>query len=66
MILRERFCISNLVSWEHHARDGRGGLGEVVATASIDCKCRFNVLINICLAYFLQFSAFLHILVHYG
>jgi hypothetical protein len=45
---------------------GRGGLGEVVATTSTYCKCLFNVIINICLASFLQVCVLLHMLVYYG
>jgi hypothetical protein len=41
---------------------GRGGLGEVVATASTDCKYLFKVLINICLAYFLLVYVSLHMI----
>jgi hypothetical protein len=46
-------------------RVGQRGLGEVVANASTDCKYLFNVLINICLSYFLQVCVLLHMLVYH-
>ena len=64
MILGGSFWISSLWSWEHFVRVGWRGLGEVVAIASTDCKCLFNVLINICLAYFLLVYVSLHMLVY--
>jgi hypothetical protein len=39
-------------------------LERLLATASTYCKCLFNVLINICLAYFLLVYVSLHILVY--
>jgi hypothetical protein len=45
---------------------GKGRIGEVTATESTHFKYLFNVLINICLAYFLQVFVLLHILVYYG
>ena len=64
MVLGESCSISNLWFWDLFARVGQGGLGEVVATTSIDCKCLFNVLINIWMAYFLLVYVSLHMLVY--
>jgi hypothetical protein len=61
---QQKYCHSDHGSFEQGV--GQGGLGEVVATASTDCKYLFNVLINICLAYFLQVCVLLHMLVYYG
>jgi hypothetical protein len=49
MILGEIFW---LLSWEHCARDGQGGLGGVVATSSTISRYLFKVLINILLELF--------------
>jgi hypothetical protein len=60
----QKYCHSDRGSFEQGV--GQGGLGEAIATTSTDCKYLFNVLINICLAYFLQVCVLLHILVYYG
>ena len=61
---QQKYCHSDRGCFEQGV--GRGGLGEVVAIVSTDCKCLFNVLINIFLAYFLQVCVLLHMFVYYG
>ena len=63
-IINKIYCHSDRGSFNQGV--GKGGLREVVATASTDYNFIFNVLINICLAYFLQVCVLLHILVYYG